>query len=70
VLVNGSPGLLSTLVEHELVDEYRLMVFPTVLGSGKRLFTDGSRIPGLELVETRPVGPDGVVIVMYRPKRV
>jgi dihydrofolate reductase len=56
VLVNGSPGLLSTLVEHELVDEYLLVVFPTVLGSGKRFFTDGSRIPALELVETSPSG--------------
>jgi dihydrofolate reductase len=68
VLVNGSVTLLRTLVEHGLVDEYRLMVFPTVLGGGKRLFTDGAPIPALDLVESRPVGDDGVLILIYRPK--
>jgi dihydrofolate reductase len=68
VLVNGSVTLLRTLVEHDLVDEYRLMVFPTVLGGGKRLFADGSEIPALDLVESRPVGDQGVLILIYRPK--
>ena len=67
VLVNGSATLLRTLVEHDLVDEYRLMVFPTVLGAGKRLFADGSRVPALELVVSRPVGSQGVLILLYRP---
>ena len=67
VLVNGSATLLRTLVEHDLVDEYRLMVFPLVIGDGKRLFVEGSRIPALELVESRPVGPDGVLVLIYRP---
>src|SRR4051812_21205535 len=40
ILVNGSARLVATLVENDLVDEYRLMVFPTVLGNGKRLFAD------------------------------
>jgi dihydrofolate reductase len=68
VLVNGSVTLLSTLVANDLVDEYRLMVFPTVLGGGKRLFADGSEIPALDLVESRPVGDQGVLIRIYRPK--
>jgi dihydrofolate reductase len=68
VLVNGSVTLLSTLVANDLVDEYRLMVFPTVLGGGKRLFADGSEIPALDLVESRPVGDQGVLILIYRPK--
>jgi dihydrofolate reductase len=69
LLVNGSARLIQTLMEHDLVDEYRLMVFPIVLGSGKRLFEGGSTTTTLRLVETKPVGPDGVVILTYEPKR-
>ena len=54
-------------MEHDLVDEYRLMVFPVVLGSGKRLFADGVGKTQLRLAEATPVGPDGVVILIYRP---
>ena len=43
------------------------MVFPTVLGAGKRLFLDGSEIPALDLVESRPVGDQGVLVLIYRP---
>jgi dihydrofolate reductase len=68
ILVNGSPTLVKTLAGHDLVDEYRLMVFPTVVGGGKRLFPDGVTVDALELVESRPVGGDGVVILIYRPK--
>jgi dihydrofolate reductase len=68
VLVNGSVTLLRTLAEHDLVDEYRLMVFPTVLGGGKKLFAGGVAIPALDLVESRPVGDQGVLILIYRPK--
>jgi dihydrofolate reductase len=67
ILVNGSAQLVRELVEHDLVDEYRLMVFPVVLGKGKRLFDDASQSAALRLVEARPVGPDGVVILTYRP---
>src|SRR4051812_16978957 len=67
VLVNGSGALVRTLVEHDLVDEYRLMVFPTVLGDGKRLFADGARIPALELADSRAVGDQGVLVLVYRP---
>jgi dihydrofolate reductase len=67
ILVNGSGQLVKTLMEHDLVDEYRLMVFPLVLGGGKRAFADGARMTKLRLAEATPVGPDGVVILIYRP---
>ncbi|HXA61670.1 MAG TPA: dihydrofolate reductase family protein, partial [Streptosporangiaceae bacterium] len=65
----GSAQLVQALVEHDLVDEYRLMVFPIVIGAGKRLFGDTSGTLALRLVETKPVGPDGVVIQTYAPVR-
>jgi dihydrofolate reductase len=67
ILVNGSAQLVRTLMEHDLVDEYRLMVFPVVLGSGKRLFLDPGQTKALQLTDTQPVGPDGIVILTYRP---
>jgi len=68
VLVNGSGQLVKTLMEHDLVDEYRLMVFPIVLGTGKRLFEDGFNKTTLELTDTKPVGPEGIFILTYKPK--
>jgi dihydrofolate reductase len=65
LLVNGSAQLVHALVEHDLVDEYRLMVFPIVIGAGKRLFGDTTHPSSLRLRESRPVGPDGVVILTY-----
>jgi dihydrofolate reductase len=65
ILVAGSATLVQTLVEHDLVDELRLMVFPIVLGSGKRLFGETSDKKPLQLVDSKVVG-DGVAILVYR----
>jgi dihydrofolate reductase len=66
ILVFGSGKLVNTLMEHELINEYRLMVFPVVLGSGQRLFGDGVEETVLELVDTDAFGT-GVVVLSYRP---
>ena len=65
ILVAGSARLVHALQDADLIDEYRLMVFPTVLGSGKRLFRDGARPSGMELVESRPAG--ATAIMTLRP---
>ena len=64
--VHGSGDLIQTLMRHGLVDEYRLWVFPVVLGSGKRLFADGAIPGGLKLVDST-VSTTGVVIGTYEP---
>ena len=66
IVVHGSAKLVQTLIEHDLVDELRLMVYPVVLGSGKRLFGETSDKKPLRLVESKVVG-DGVSILIYRP---
>jgi dihydrofolate reductase len=66
VVVHGSRQLAQALMEHDLVDELRLMVFPVVLGSGKRLFGDTTDKKPLQLVDSRTVG-DGVAILIYKP---
>jgi len=66
IVVHGSPQLVQTLVEQDLVDELRLMVFPVVLGSGKRLFGETSDKKALRLVDSKVVG-DGVAILVYQP---
>jgi dihydrofolate reductase len=65
ILVAGSGTLFQTLLENDLVDELRLMVFPTILGRGRRVFPDGIDRLNLRLVETRAVGPDGVLVQVY-----
>jgi dihydrofolate reductase len=65
LLVNGSVQLVKALLEQGLVDEYRLMVFPVILGGGKRLFGDTSAAAGLKLVDTKPAGE--CVILILRP---
>ena len=64
--VHGSGNLIQTLMANDLVDEYRLWVFPVVLGSGKRLFADGAIPSGLKLVDNT-VSTTGVVIGTYEP---
>jgi dihydrofolate reductase len=66
IVVHGSARLVQTLLEHDVVDELRLMVFPVVLGSGKRLFDGTGDKKPLELVDSQVVG-DGVAILVYRP---
>jgi dihydrofolate reductase len=68
VVVHGSARLVQALLEHDLVDELRLMVFPVVLGRGKRLFADTSDKKPMRLVDSRTVG-DGVGILIYQPVR-
>jgi dihydrofolate reductase len=66
IVVHGSRSLAQELIERDLVDELRLMVFPVVLGKGKRLFGDTSGKKPLELVDSKTVG-DGVAILVFRP---
>jgi dihydrofolate reductase len=68
VVVHGSARLVQTLIEHDLVDEFRLMVFPVVLGSGKRLFGETNDKKPLRLVDSKVVG-DGVAVLIYEPAR-
>jgi dihydrofolate reductase len=64
VVVHGSVQLAQTLIAHDLVDELRLMVFPVILGTGKRLFGDPGEKKTLRLIDSKAVG-DGVVILTY-----
>ena len=68
IVVLGSPRLARTLIEHDLVDELRLMVYPVVLGAGARLFGETSDKKPMRLVDTKTVG-DGIAILTYEPVR-
>jgi dihydrofolate reductase len=68
IQVIGSGELVQALIQHDLVDAYRLMVHPLVLGSGKRLFRDGTALTRLRLVDTKPTST-GVLILTYEPDR-
>jgi dihydrofolate reductase len=65
IRVWGSTELIRTLAEHDLIDEYRLAIYPLVLGTGKKLFPEGFPLARLALAETRPLS-SGVVITVYR----
>jgi dihydrofolate reductase len=64
--VHGSGNLIQTLLRHNLVDEYRLWVFPLVIGSGKRLFSEGTIPSRLKLIDSK-TSTTGVVIGTYEP---
>ena len=66
IVVHGSPQLAQTLIEHDLVDELRLMVYPVIVGAGKRLFGETADKKNLRLVETTTFN-DGVHVLVYRP---
>jgi dihydrofolate reductase len=64
--VHGSGNLIQTLMRHNLVDQYHLLIFPVVIGSGKRLFSEGTSPSGLKLVDSK-VSTTGVVMGTYEP---
>ena len=64
--VHGSGELAQTLIEHDLIDEYRLLVFPVHLGSGKKLFRDGAKAAALRLIRAT-TSSTGVIIATYQP---
>lgn len=66
IAVHGSVELVQTLIENDLVDSIRLLVYPVVLGKGKRLFLDGTTAT-LKLVDSKPMGDGGVVAMVYEP---
>jgi dihydrofolate reductase len=65
ILVAGSGTLVALLIEDDLVDEFRLMVFPVLLGSGKRLFPQSRQVTNLRLADSQPAGD--CLILIYRP---
>jgi class 3 adenylate cyclase len=67
LVVYGSADLVDTLLQNDLVDEYRLLVYPVILGSGKHLFRDGIDVHHLGLVDSH-VFDSGVVLLTYRPE--
>ena len=69
VQVPGSLRLVQALIENDLVDELHLMVFPVVLGTGRRLFGENSDKTDWRLTEAKPVGPDGVLVLIYERAR-
>ncbi|MFB7652384.1 MULTISPECIES: dihydrofolate reductase family protein [unclassified Streptomyces] len=68
IVVYASGRLVHTLLEHDLVDELRLMIFPFVLGAGRRLFGEAGGKKPMRLVDTQTVG-DGLAFLTYRPAR-
>ena len=64
IQVHGSPGLIQTLLEHDLIDEYRLWIFPVVVGAGKRFFGEGT-VPGAMRLVNSKVTKTGVIVTSY-----
>ena len=68
ILIFGSSALVNSLMQDDLIDEYRLMFFPIIVGSGKRLFQDANEKKSLRLIETKTFS-SGVVVLSYQPDR-
>jgi dihydrofolate reductase len=66
ILIDGSSVLVQSLVQHDLIDEYHLLVYPVVLGSGKKIFPEGKRV-NLRLINATPI-PSGVTLLHYAPE--
>ena len=66
IVVHGSAQLVQTLIDHDLIDEVRLMVFPVILGVGKRLFGNTADKKPLRLIDSKTVG-NGIAILIYEP---
>jgi dihydrofolate reductase len=64
--VHGSGDLIQTLMRHDLIDQYQLWIFPVVVGSGKRLFANGTIPKGLKLVDSQ-ISTTGVIMTTYEP---
>jgi dihydrofolate reductase len=64
IQVHGSGNLIQTLLKHDLVDEFRLKIYPVTLGKGKRLFAEGTIPAGFQLVESN-TSPKGVIVASY-----
>jgi dihydrofolate reductase len=69
IQVPGSQRLVQELLENDLVDELHLMVFPVVLGTGRRAFGEMSEKTDWRLTEAKPVGPEGVLVLVYNRRR-
>ena len=67
ILVYGSGQLVATLLDEGLIDELRLMVHPAIVGEGKHLFGAQSDLSILKLTDSKPVGPDGIIVLTYEP---
>ena len=67
ILVYGSGQLVASLLDEGLIDELRLMVYPAIVGEGEHLFGTQSDLSRLKLKASKPLGPDGVVVLTYEP---
>ncbi len=65
ILVAGSGQLVQTLLEEDLVDEWRLMIFPIIVGEGKHMFGEQSELSMLKLTDAKTIGPDGIIVLIY-----
>jgi len=65
IQVPGRKQLVDALIENDLVDEVHMMIFPVILGTGRRMFGETSDMKRLRLTDSKPVGPDGIIVLIY-----